>query len=303
MKKLAIISIFILLWGIYPISSFYFNISEINYCQDNSKGYDLKLNLSTSVYSGLFFSLFIVYDLLKQNKNVIVGMVLSMLFIVNLISNFILFGSLIIPQSFLLECSKNITVIIAISAIFPEIITLIILILSGVFLFIFLEIVLFLLKKFVILPIIQKDISKISLLGLFIWNTLLIWSLIQFEKDTLIISLGIFQILFTFISMHFLHKRNNRVRFLLQIVTLFGVTIYFLSIYYSKYGWTVFGIISFLSICFGPFYYFIKKSKKIFKRYLENRASFHTRMPEEPPAIYASGEIEVYKKLIIYYFI
>jgi len=38
----------------------------------------------------------------------------------------------------------------------------------------------------------------------------------------------------------------------------------------------------------------MKKSKKIYKKYMTNRLLLHNMMPKEPPAIYASGEIYNY---------
>lgn len=73
MNKLAKIScVFILLWGIYPISSFNLNIYEVDECRKifnlNIDNYDLKTMLAISVYSELFLSILFVFDIITKIK-------------------------------------------------------------------------------------------------------------------------------------------------------------------------------------------------------------------------------------------
>jgi len=77
------------------------------------------------------------------------------------------------------------------------------------------------------------------------------------------------------------------------LVIILSLVIYFLDVFYSKDGLTLYGIISFTSIGFYPSYFFLKKTKKIYKNYLSNRAMKPQLMPTEPPAICASGQVQI----------
>lgn len=209
-----------------------------------------------------------------------------------------LFVSILLDMPSVNECSKNVKFIVGFTSLLPGIIILLIAICLAIILSLFLEWIVHILKTNIILPIMNKDIKKISLLLLVTWSSLLFWSIILFEGDNVAFVLGLFQIFFTIVSIVFMSKNDmTKFRYNLNIVIIFGVTIFFVDIFKNKNGLTTFGIISFLSITFYPTYFILKKTKKIYKKYLENKTLQHNMMPREPPAIYACGNIELYKNI------
>lgn len=291
------INLLILVWGIYPISSFYMNMNDVEFCSINSTfNFDLESVLYISVYSTLFFSIFFVISNIKKRDNFLTRICFSFFFVLNLGTGFLLFVSLTIPDSCLRKCSNNIISIIIFTSFYAEIIIFSLLVLLLIFSFLFLELIFKLIQEYIILPLIRKNLHKITLFLLTIWNGLLIWSLI-YVYEKVVIALGILQIFLVFSSIILLKlKKVKYFKCTLSIVIIFGITIYFFEIFNSMHGLTIFGIISFISISFYPIYFATKKSKKILKKYILKRQLQHNKMPSEPPAIYASGEIYNYCK-------
>jgi len=294
-KFLTIVILLILVWGSYPISSFYQNKKEVEDCAIISTfNFDFEIALYISVYSTFLFSISFVFSILKKTNDFFTAMFISIFFVLNIGTGFLLFVSLTMPDSSFRKCSNNIISIICFTSLFTEIIIFSLLILSLTFSIGLLDLIFKLFKEYIILPLIHRNIQKISLFFLIAWNGLLIWSLI-YVYENVIVALGILQIFFVFSSLILLKlKRIDYFKFNINVVIILGITIYFLQVFNSKYGLTTFGIISFLSIGFYPMYFIMKRSKKIYKKYMTNRLLLHNMMPKEPPAIYASGEIYNY---------
>lgn len=290
-----ILNTIILVWGIYPISSFYQNIDEVNVCQEISNyRYDFSVVLFFCVYSAFFFAILCIFDSTRNRNNKIISAVISATIFVNIISGFILFSCLILPNSKLRDCSNNIIAIISISAVFPEILFCFLLLFSMILCLIFLNFIILSFNEFIILPLLQKNLKKIAMLGLTLWNALLLWS-IMYVNENATMAIGVFQIFLVFSAIILLKIRKiNYFKYNILIIVFMGITIFLLEVFKSKYGVTTFGIISFISIGFFPIYFIMKRSKKIYKKYLYNKRLNHQEMPKEPPAIYASGEIELY---------
>jgi len=300
-KFLTIVILLILVWGSYPISSFYQNKKEVEDCSIISTfNFDFEITLYISVYSTFLFSISFVFSILKKTNDFFTAMFISIFFVLNIGTGFLLFVSLTMPDSSFRKCSNNIISIICFTSLFTEIIIFSLLILSLTFSIGLLDLIFKLFKEYIILPLIHRNIQKISLFFLIAWNGLLIWSLI-YVYENVIFALGILQIFFVFSSLILLKlKKIDYFKFNINVVIILGITIYFLQVFKSKYGLTTFGIISFTSIGFYPIYFIMKKSKKIYKKYITNRSLWHNMMPKEPPAIYASGEIYNLKKKLLY---
>lgn len=95
-------------------------------------------------------------------------------------------------------------------------------------------------------------------------------------------------------------KYYDKLKYCLNILVLMSISIYFFEIFGSENGLTQCGIISFSSAGFYPSFFAMKKCKKIYKNYLADRSLQPQLMPTEPPAICASGEVELYKLRIIW---
>ena len=290
-----ILNTLILVWGIYPIASFYQNKNEVNNCiKIFNYSYDFGEVMFFSVYSSLFFAVFCVYDSTKYQENKIISIIISINLLVNILTGFILFISLISPSSTLRNCSNNIIAIISVTAIFPEILFFCLLSISVILILFFLNSFILFINEFIILPLLQKNLKKIAMIGLTLWNALLLWS-IMYVNENATMAIGVFQIFLVFSAIILLKLRKmNYFKYNIVVIVCMGITIYFLEVFKSNYGLTTFGIISFISIGFFPIYFIMKRSKKIYKKYLSNKRLNHQEMPKEPPAIYASGEIELY---------
>ena len=307
LKKIGFIVMMI--WGVYPISTYYQNIIEIQDCNkflNDKVKYDMPVLLHFSVYSTLFSSFLITYDLYKNRINKILGMMISGTVTTNVLTGFILFYSIMIPESIVKGCSKNVIFTVLVTSLITELILLGLVLLSLIGVFILLESIFHLVKHLIILPIIQKNLRQIFMLFLTAWLGLLIWSIIVFEKNSALLSLGIIQIFFVSMSMYFLDKNyTTSFRKYFRIVTILGIAIFIMDIILNRL--TIFGIISFLSVPFYITYFGMKKTVKIYERYLVNKMTEMQDIPTEPPAIYASGQVynscfydtKYHKKLII----
>lgn len=258
-----ILNTLILVWGIYPIASFYQNKNEVNNCiKIFNYSYDFGEVMFFSVYSSLFFAVFCVYDSTKYQENRIISIIISINLLVNILTGFILFISLISPSSTLRNCSNNIIAIISVTAIFPEILFFCLLSISVIFILFFFNSFILFIKEFIILPFIQKNLEKIAIFGLTVWDALLLWSILYVNENATM-AIGVFQIFLVFLSIVFLLIRKmDYFKYSMLIIVVMGLTIFLLEVFKSKYGVTTFGIISFISIGFFPIYFIMKRSKK-----------------------------------------
>lgn len=291
LKKIGFIVMMI--WGVYPISSYYQNIIEIQDCNkflNDKVKYNIAVLLHFSVYSTLFSSFLITYDLYKNRISKILGIMISGTVTTNILTGFILFYSIIIPESIVKGCSKDVISTVLVTSLITELILLGLVLFSLIGIFILLEGIFHFVKKSIILPIIQKNLRQIFMLFLTAWLGLLIWSIIVFEKNSAILALGIIQIFFVSISIYFLDKNyTTSFRKYFRIVTILGIAIFIMDIIFNRL--TIFGIICFLSVPFYITYFGMRKTLKIYERYLVNKMTEMRDIPTEPPTIYASGQV------------
>ena len=293
MTKLRnIVCSLIIVWGIYPISTFYQNVIEINDCNHklNPVKYYFPLILEISVYSTLSLSLLIVYDIIKHTNSLIIAIILFLILAGNVITGFMLLYSIIIPNSIFKVCSTNIIIIVCLTSLVSEFIIFIVIVLCLIGILILLDGIIKIIKYHIILPFIQRDARKIFLLCLIGWTGLLLWSIILFERDRIIISLGSVQIFFSFLSMNILSKNNfTGFKKYFNFVSILGITVFLVDRYVREDGISIFGIISFLSVGFYPIYFLLIKTKIIYKSYLKNKILKMNNLPTNPPKIYANG--------------
>ena len=292
------VTIIFLTWSFSPIILYYSSINSINQCKQiyekkEEKLIDFKLTLTFSVYSNLFFSILAIADIVKKINNYYINSIISVLGTINIITGGILIFSLIIPESPLYDCPKEILIIIGLSSIISEILILVLLSFSlfGAILVIHGIFVLF--KDYLIFPFLRFDIKKICIFGLFTWTVLLLWNLIENSNDVFVVSIGVFQIFLSMLSIIIFKLYFDKFKYCFNIVIALSITIYFIEIFNSKYGLTPYGIISFSSIGFYPAYFVMRKCRKIYKNYVANKLLMPQKMPTEPPAICASGEYEI----------
>lgn len=288
---------FILGIGISPITIFHQNINAFDECNikatEFTDKYNFKLLMYFSLYSTFLVSILLLLEYIKKNIKMI-EVLTSFFLTIHLITGGIIFFTFIAPDSYLLTCSKEVVIVSVICSICPEIIFICLLILGIAIGCVIIHGIFVLIKDHIIKPIVKYDIKNLCFLGLFIWNGLLIWSYISFEKYPVNFGVGTSQIIFSLFSLIIQKKYYDKLKYSLIIVIALGMSVYFIEVFKSPYGLTPFGIISFSSIGFFPVYFSLKKTKKIYKKYLSNQTLRHQEMPKEPPAICASGNIELY---------
>lgn len=256
----------ILTWGILPITFYYYFFNDFNECnskkslEDNSIEFELLINIS--VYITFFLSISLIIDNIKNIKNNYFQVFVSLLLLVHILTGIIILFKLSIPTSFLRSCSNEVIVVSILCSLIPEIFIITVILFSIIVLFFFVQLIFFTIKKHIFKPIRFFDIKKISFLWFLVWNSLLIWSYISFVKDKVIIGIGINQIIFSLISLFLMKKYTNKLKYSLIIVKILGIIIYFIDFFYSSYGLTLFGIISFSGIGLYPCYFAMKKVKK-----------------------------------------
>jgi len=300
MNKFIIFSVIILLfWGITPISIFYSTPDSAESCSHSpdKKDYDLKIVLYLSVYSTLFLSFLLIFLISFNLQSKIFGVLFSLIFLTNIATGTILLFSYIFQISFFKNCSRKILIISGFTSLIPELFCIILLLFAVVIVVFSLDILLIKFKKNVIHPIITFNIKKLCFLGLFIWSALNIWSIIVFSRDRVVVGIGVFQIFLSIITLIVMKKYYEKLKYCLNILVLMSISIYFFEIFGSEHGLTQCGIISFSSVGFYPSFFAMKKCKKIYKIYMTDRSLQPQLMPTEPPAICASGEVELYKSI------
>ncbi len=290
-----IAGVIILTWGISTLTLFHQNIDDFDECGKNTLNYDFKMLMYFAVYSTFISSLFFVLDLFKKNKNDYWAKIASLILTINLLSGIIIFMGIIYPFSYLYSCSKETILVAILCCLIVEFFFLTLCVLA-VGLFIYLTYMIFVIvKNEVIKPFKHISIKHISFIGLVVWDSTLLWSFIVFEKNNTIFLIGVFQIIFSIASLYVLKKYYAKLKYSLFIVVVFSLVVYFLEVFKSPLGLTPYGIVSFTSIGFFPAYFAMKKTKKVYKKFLSNRTLRHQEMPKEPPAICASGEYTIYK--------
>jgi len=280
MKKCGIF--FFTIWGITPIFLLHFYMNSIEECkiEGTFDSNSLKTTLIYSTYSTFILSFCVIIDIIKTIQNKYFLGFTSFIILINLISGCILFFTLVLPTTSFYHCSNKIHIIIGISALITEIIFASLCLLAVILVFVFFE-GLFRLAKFnLILPFKTFNIKKISFLVILAWEGLILWGVISFAKISEILYLGLTQIGLTTLLLYLMKFKKDKTKYCLNLVIIISLSVYFVET-------------SFSSIGFYPVYFVLKKAKKLLKSVCANRSLRPTRMPEEPPAIFASGEVEL----------
>jgi len=285
---------FILIFGITTFTLFYQSSDELEECYQigihREVIYDIKLLLTISIYSTFLLTVFTFLDLFKKSESLIFDTMQGTLIALNVSTGLILFITNTIPNSYLHICSIKIIVIVVLTSLIVEIAFMVLCLLGVIIILNAILVFLEKIKKCMCNPLKILNLRRICTFILTSWLFALSWSLITYGSTMLINFMGTFQIFSTIILLISFNYYQDKVIYYLVLVNIFGIIVFLLENVQQR-KITPYGIISFSSIGFYPIYMIFYKVKK---KFVNRIRTGHFEMPAEPPAVYASGEIELY---------